>query len=116
ASPTSASSPRLSCCRHPQRRFGQGAAAQAGPRTTRHKGDFLFVAEAEDCPHLRCGCRQQDSLGEDAEVGEAVALIGTELLGLADEAALADDFSKLAEGAGDHHSPPLRIRRTCLLW
>ena len=69
---------------------GERAAAEAGAGAARDEGDVCFAQMRT----IACTCSavrgQDDGAGRDAEVGEAVALVGLELAGRGDEAGLRD--------------------------
>jgi hypothetical protein len=58
------------------------------------------VAEADDLPDLVGGGGNDDGRGDDAEVGEAVAFVGAELLGVVDQPGVADDAAEVIEERG----------------
>ena len=81
---------------------GERAAAKAGAGAARDEGNFFAMAEAEDGLDLCGGCGEKDGLRHDAEIGEAVALVGVEFVGGGDEGVGADDVAELLEEARIH--------------
>ena len=65
---------------------GERSAAEAGACAARDEGDVVLRADADDGLYLLGAARQDDGGGHDAEGGEAVALVGLELVGRGDEA------------------------------
>src|ERR671932_990054 len=82
----------------------QCAPTQPRARAARHERDVLAVANAHDSLDLLRGKRQQHGRGHDPKVGQAVALIGVQLLRLADQPLIADDGPKLLDDTCIHTS------------
>ena len=82
---------------------GQRSAAQAGAGAAADKGNFVPGADADHCLHLLGGARQHHSAGEHAEIGEAVALIGLQLVGRGDEAVVTDGGAQFGNLGGEEH-------------
>ena len=88
---------------------GQRSAAESGAGAAGDEGDVVLRADADDGLHLLGAARQDDGAGHDAEGGEAVALVGLELVGRGDEAgglafAVAIDgvAKSIEDGWGQH--------------
>ncbi len=75
---------------------GKRSAAESGAGSAGDEGDVVLRADADDGLDLLGAAREDDGGGRDAEGGEAVALVGLELVGRGDEAGLA----RVGVGAG----------------
>ncbi len=84
-------------------REGPSAQPRAGP--PRHERDPLAVADADHALNLLGGGGEEHRPRHHPEVGEAVALVGAELFGSGDEAALAEDRPERVDGARVHGLP-----------
>src|ERR671920_271436 len=85
----------------------QGPAREAGPRAAGNKGNSLIVAELDYPLDVFAGLGEDDEVGDDAVVHQAVALVGAQLLVLVDHALRAHDAFHLPyEPATLHVYPP----------
>jgi len=70
---------------------GEGAAGEAGAGAAGDEGDRVVVAEADELLDLFRGRREDDRGGDDAKIGQPVALVGAQLLRSDDQPFVADD-------------------------
>jgi len=77
---------------------GERAAAQACSGAARDERDSFTVTDSNDRLDLFRGIWQQDRARHDAEIGEAVALVGMKFFRPKRLAAVAGDRSKLIKG------------------
>src|SRR5256886_6345363 len=88
---------------HDAVRDRQGTAGEPRARAARDEGNARFVADANDGLNLLRRGGQHDGGWDHAEIREAVALIGAQLLRLGEQPVAAHDGPKPVQDAGVHH-------------
>jgi hypothetical protein len=86
----------------------EGATAEARAGAAGNEGDALLVAEADELLDLCGGGGQDDGGGDDAEIGEAIALVGAEFLGGGKDGVGADEGAEGMEKGGGRGQASLR--------
>jgi len=91
----------------------QRAAAQAGSGAARDKWNLVLMADANRRLHLLAVFRQQNGRGQHPEIGQAVALIGLELIGLGNQSARAKHGAKCIQNLPVHSAISCRSFGSC---
>lgn len=81
----------------------KSAAAEAGASSAADEGNLVAGTEFHDGLYLLRGARQNNSAGENAEVGQAIAFIRLQLALLGNQAIRADDGLQLRDVVGSQH-------------
>jgi hypothetical protein len=79
------------------------SSAEARSGAAGDEGDFVFCADADGGLDFGGGAGEDYCPGEGSEVGEAVALVGLELVGLLDEATVANGGAEFGEDDLSEH-------------
>ena len=90
----------------------QRAAAQSGPRSTRDKRNAVLGADANDGLDLLGAARKHNGVRHGAEVGQAIALIGLELVRLGNQAARLTHVSRVYGISQSIEDGPIKHKRS----